>query len=140
MTYGEATPRPGVLYSGRLTVTEAHLVMASGMFGDYASIYVDQQFAASTAHGNRTAPASLIAGIMAGVLGKALSTSLLGVLEQRAVFSAPVYPGDTLATEWKVLDELTEESGQAVRLSGIARNQRGETVATAAIRLRLAVA
>lgn len=92
----------GQALDGRLTVTEAHIVLASGIFGDFAPLYVDAEFAGGVSGGRRPAPPCLLAGIMSGVLGKWFGPALREVLGQSAEFPAPVFAGDTLTTRWEV--------------------------------------
>jgi 3-hydroxybutyryl-CoA dehydratase len=101
---------------GRLTVTEAHVVLSTGVFGDFASVYTDERFAVGTPHRTRVAPGTLVAGIMVGVLGKALSGSMLGLVEQNFHHLAPVLPGDTVTTEWVVTAKEDDIDGGGVVL------------------------
>ena len=79
----------GQKFTGRLTVTEAHVVLASGIFADFAPLHVDETFAQQTRYGTRIAHGTLITGIMTGVLSKALGPNALGLLDyRRAVLGA----------------------------------------------------
>jgi 3-hydroxybutyryl-CoA dehydratase len=128
----------GQRFRGRLTVTEAHIVMATGIFGDFASIYVDDEFARRSSNGSRIAPAALISGIMTGVLGKALSTDLLRVVDTTFAFEAPVVPGDTAVTVWTVTSRADDPSGLLVGLDGVCTNQSGATAARGSVSILLA--
>jgi acyl dehydratase len=94
---------------GRMTVTDAHVVLAAGIFGDFAPLHVDEEYAKTTRFGRRIAHGTLITGIMAGVFGKWLGTNALGYLEQRVKFVAPVFIGDTVTTEWEVVEKIPKE-------------------------------
>ena len=73
---------------------------------------------------------TLVAGIMAGVLSKALGPNALGYLEQHSRFTAPVFPGDTITTTWIVtsMDEKPGQGGGVVNVSGSCRTQAGVEV------------
>ena len=43
----------GEQFADALTVTETHLVMAAGMFGDFNPLHVNQQYSESTRFGGR---------------------------------------------------------------------------------------
>lgn len=139
----EAAPRHADLqvgdqFRGRSTITEAHVVLATGVFGDFASVYTDESFAAGTRHGTRIVPANLLGGIMSGVLGKALSESMLGLVEQSYQFLTPVLPGETVTTEWTVRDSAEAPSGERlVRLDVTCLTEAGEVAATGAATITL---
>jgi 3-hydroxybutyryl-CoA dehydratase len=123
----------GQKFEGRLTVTEAHVVLASGIFADFAPLHVDETFARQTRYGTRIAHGTLVIGIMAGVLSKALGPSALGLLDHRAQFLAPVVPGDTISTVWEVREKIETPrlEGGIVRLVGSSRTQKDTVVVTA---------
>ena len=122
-----STLEVGDMLAGRMTVSEAHVVMACGIFGDFAPLHVDEMYAKTTRFGARIAHGTLIAGIMAGVLSKALGTNALGYLEQTLRFRAPVYIGETVTTEWKVVEKIEKAKlgGGIVKLSGTCRIENG---------------
>ena len=123
----------GQLLQGRLTVTEAHIVLASGIFADFAPLHVDEEFARHTRYGTRIAHGTLVAGIMTGVLGKALGPNALGLLDNNVQFVAPVMPGDTLSTLWEVTEmtDKPELGGGIVRLVGRCATQKKTVVVNA---------
>jgi 3-hydroxybutyryl-CoA dehydratase len=123
----------GQKFTGRLTVTEAHVVLASGIFADFAPLHVDETFAQQTRYGTRIAHGTLITGIMTGVLSKALGPNALGLLDYRAQFLAPVVPGDTVATIWEVREKVDNPrlEGGIVRLAASCRTQKDTVVVTA---------
>ena len=122
----------GQALTGRLTVTESHVVLASGIFADFAPLHVDEEYAKSTSFGTRIAHGTLITGIMAGVLSKALGTNAIGFLEQNSRFTAPVVPGDTVATVWTIIEKLEKPrlDGGIVKLDGVCTTQTGTVVVT----------
>jgi acyl dehydratase len=122
----------GEAFSGRMTVSEAHIVLAAGIFGDFAPLHVDEEFAKGTRFGTRIAHGTLLTGIMAGVLSGHFHGTAIGYLEQDVRFLAPVLPGETVTTEWKVVDAVAKEKlgGGVVSLQVECRREDG-TVAVA---------
>jgi 3-hydroxybutyryl-CoA dehydratase len=122
----------GQTLKGRMTVTEAHVVLACGIFGDFAPLHVDEEYAKTTRFGRRLAHGTLVTGIMAGVFGKWLGKNALGYLEQNVKFVAPVFIGDTVATEWEVVEKIPKEKlgGGIVKLTVTCSTQTGTVVLT----------
>jgi 3-hydroxybutyryl-CoA dehydratase len=120
----------GESFSGSMTVTEAHIVLAAGIFGDLAPLHVDEEFARETAFGTRIAHGTLTTGIMAGVLSGYFAGTAIGYLEQNVRFRAAVFPGDTVTSEWTVRDkaEKPKLGGGIVTLGIVCRKQDGTTV------------
>jgi 3-hydroxybutyryl-CoA dehydratase len=95
---------PGLVFADSMTVTEAHIVLAGGIFGDLAPLHVNEQFAKDTRFGTRIAHGPLLTGMMAGVLSSYFHGTAIGYLEESVRFVGPVFPGETVTSEWKVLD------------------------------------
>lgn len=85
-----------------LTVTEAHVVMAAGIFNDPGPNHVNALQAAGGRFGERIAHGPLLIGIAAGILGNALGASIIALLEQSARFSRPTRLGETVIGCWAV--------------------------------------
>jgi 3-hydroxybutyryl-CoA dehydratase len=119
----------GELLTGRITVTEAHIVLASGIFADFAPLHVDEEYAKQTRFGTRIAHGTLITGIMAGVLSKHLGPNAAGYLEQNVRFKSPVLPGDTVTTIWEVTSKSDKPrlGGGIVTLDVTCSTQAGVT-------------
>jgi 3-hydroxybutyryl-CoA dehydratase len=122
----------GETFSGSMTVTETHIVMAAGIFGDFAPLHVDEEFARGTAFGTRIAHGTLTTGIMAGVLSSHFHGTAIGYLEQTVRFLAPVLPGDTVTSEWEVLEKLEKPrlGGGIVSMRITCRKQDGTEILT----------
>jgi 3-hydroxybutyryl-CoA dehydratase len=120
----------GESFDGRMTVSEAHIVIASGIFGDFAPLHVDEEFAKGTMFGTRIAHGTLITGIMAGVLSSHFNGTAIGYLEQDVRFLAPVLPGNTVTSEWRVLDAVEKRKlgGGIVSLAVECRREDGTVV------------
>ena len=129
--YSEITV--GDSFQSALTVTENHLVMAAGLFGDFNPLHVDERFAAASRYGGRILHGPFTAALMSAPVGMYFHSTAIAYLEQSCRFLAPVKPGDTLTTHWTItakLDKPKHNGGIAV-LAGTCGNQRGETVAQA---------
>ena len=65
---------------------------------------------------------------MSAPVGMYFSGTAIAYLEHACRFTAPVRPGDTLATEWTVVEKLDKPKhrGGICVLRGVARNQRAE--------------
>ena len=129
----KATGRPfeqievGESFARSQTVTETHVVLAAGLFGDFAPLHVDEEYAKDTRFGTRIAHGTLTTGIMAAALSSHFHGTSIGYLEQDVRFLAPVYPGDTVTSEWTVLDavEKAKLGGGIVSMKVECRNQDG---------------
>jgi acyl dehydratase len=79
----------------------------------------------------------LTSAIMGAAVGMRFHGTAIGYLEHHVRFLAPVYPGDTLATTWKVVakNAKPKHGGGVVVLHGECRNQDGNVVATGEARI-----
>jgi acyl dehydratase len=123
----------GERFGTRVTVTEAHLVLAAGMFGDFNPLHVDEAFAKASRFGTRILHGPFTAALISSPVGMYFSGSAIAYLEHACRFKAPVRPGDTLTTEWTVTDKLDKpkHNGGICVLRGAATNQNGEVVVEA---------
>jgi 3-hydroxybutyryl-CoA dehydratase len=78
------------------TVTEADIVLYSGISGDTNPVHLDQEFAKSTMFKGRIAHGMLTAGFISAVLGTKLPGPGSIYLSQSLKFKAPVRIGDTV--------------------------------------------
>ena len=78
------------------TVTEADIVLYSGISGDTNPVHLDQEFANSTMFKGRIAHGMLTAGFISAVLGTKLPGPGSIYLSQSLKFKAPVRIGDTV--------------------------------------------
>jgi acyl dehydratase len=91
----------------RRTVTEADLVVFSGLSGDYNPLHTDSVFAAQSIYGERIAHGALVVSLATGLRQRVglFDGTLMGLLEIRSWrFTAPVHIGDTI----RVVSEVTE--------------------------------
>lgn len=85
------------------TLSEAHLLLASGAFGDPGPNHLDEEHAAEGRFGTRVVHGPLSMGVMTSVLGQYFGQSIVALRELSARFLAPVHPGDTLRCRWTVV-------------------------------------
>lgn len=119
---------PGTRFGTRVTVTETHLVLGAGLFGDFNPLHVDEEYSRQSFLGGRVLHGPFSAALVSAPVGMYFSGTAIAYLEHACRFKAPVRPGDTLATEWTVLEKLDkpQHKGGIFVLRGVATNQRGE--------------
>ena len=116
------------------TVTEADIVLFSGLSGDYHPLHTDEVYASSGPFGGRVAQGCLTLSLATG-----LEFSLMGSDESRIIafygmdrvrFVKPVFIGDTIRLEGEVtaLEDRDGASGVVTAHHEI-KNQREEVVA-----------
>ncbi len=129
--------RVGERFGDAITVTETHLVLAAGMFGDFNPLHVNQQYSERTRFGGRILHGPFTAALVTSPVGMYFAGTAIGYLEHHCRFPAPARPGDTLTSEWTItekLDKPKHDGGIAV-LQCVCRNQSGELVLEASGRI-----
>ena len=123
----------GERFGTSVTVTETHLVLGSGLFGDFNPLHVDEEFSRKSMFGTRILHGPFTSALVAAPVGMYFSRTALAYLEHHCRFKAPVRPGDTLTTEWTVTEKLDKPKhrGGICVLQGVARNQKGEVAVEA---------
>ena len=116
-----------------LTITETHLVTASGLFGDFNPLHVDETFAAQSRFGGRILHGPFTSAFIAAPIGLYFAGTAIAYLEHNCKFTAPVRPGDTLRAVWKVIDKQSKPKfeGGVIELTCVCDNQNKVEVATA---------
>ncbi|MGH2581948.1 MAG: MaoC/PaaZ C-terminal domain-containing protein [Anaerolineales bacterium] len=121
-----------IVSAGR-TVTEADIVLFSGLSGDFNQIHVDAEYSKSTPFGARVAH---------GILGLSIASGLVvqtGFMEGTIMafreinewkFSKPIYIGDTIhvETEVKETKALPRIGGGSILIALDVKNQNGESL------------
>ncbi len=130
----------GTRYETSMTITETHLVLGAGLFGDFNPLHVNQQFASGSRFGGRIAHGYLTTSFMAAALGMLFHGTAIAYVEHTSRFLAPVHAGDTLTIEWtvRVKDDKPKHAGGMVTLTGVCTNQDGLRVAEADAKLLVA--
>jgi 3-hydroxybutyryl-CoA dehydratase len=120
----------GDTFGTRLTVTEAHLVLGSGLFGDFNPLHVDEEFAKRSQFGGRILHGPFTSALVAAPVGMYFSGTAIAYLEHHCRFVAQVKPGDTLSTQWTIKEKLDKPKhrGGICVLEGTARNQHDAVV------------
>lgn len=123
----------GDRFDSAMTLTETHIVLGAGLFGDFNPLHVNQPFAEDSHYAGRIAHGYLTSNVMAAQLGMIFHGTAIAYLEHCCRFTAPVRAGDTLTTCWTITkkDPKPKHEGGMVSLSGSCTNQEGVTVAEA---------
>lgn len=127
----------GEAFESAMTLTETHIVLGAGLFGDFNPLHVNQPFAAKSRFGGRIAHGYLTSNAMAAPLGMIFYDTVVAYVEHGIRFIAPVRAGDTLSVKWTVtaLDPKPKHSGGMVTLAGTCTNQDNIKVAEADAKL-----
>jgi 3-hydroxybutyryl-CoA dehydratase len=123
----------GESFGSSLTVTETHLVLAAGLFGDFNPLHVDERFARASRFGGRILHGPFTSALVSAPVGMYFHSTAIAYLEHTCRFQAPVRPGDTLKTTWQIVDKLDKpkHAGGIVVLTGECHNQDGALVVEA---------
>jgi acyl dehydratase len=125
--------RIGDSFGRTLTITDAHLVLGAGLIGDFNPHHVDEEYARHSRFGSRILHGMITSALMGAPVGMYFHGTAIAYLEHAARFKAPVRPGDTLATQWTIVErhDKPKHGGGVVVLRAECRNQHGELVADA---------
>jgi 3-hydroxybutyryl-CoA dehydratase len=123
--------------SESITISEAHIVKAAGLFRDYNALHTNAPKMEKSRFGKRILHGALTFSFMVGVYSNAFHDTDISTVEASIKFTAPIYINDTIQMEWVVqsLDEKPKIDGGLVALSGEVRNQEGTVVATTEAKL-----
>ncbi|HRX44562.1 MAG TPA: MaoC family dehydratase [Acholeplasmataceae bacterium] len=108
------------------TLTEADVILFSGITGDLNPVHINQVYAEQTMFKNRIVHGGLVSALFSTVLGMYLPGNGTIFLEQDSKFVKPVYFNDTITATVTVEEIILEKN--RVRLTTEAINQKGETV------------
>ena len=123
----------GDSFGSSLTVTETHLVLAAGMFGDFNPLHVDEAFAEKSRFAGRILHGPFTSALVSSPVGMYFAGTAIAYMEHHCRFKAPVRPGDTLATTWTVVQKLDKpkHAGGIIVMKCEARNQHGDVAVEA---------
>ncbi len=123
----------GDTFGSSLTVTETHLVLGAGMFGDFNPLHVDEEFARRSRFGGRILHGPFTSALVSASAGMYFAGTAIAYLEHACRFKAPVQAGDTLTTVWTITEksDKPKHRGGIVALRGETKNQRAEIVVEA---------
>jgi acyl dehydratase len=117
----------------RRTVTEMDNVLFSSLTYNPASIHIDHAYAATTEFGRPLVNSIFTLGLVIGltVQDTTLGTTVANLGMQETSFPTPVFAGDTIRAETRVVEVRASRSrpGQGiVKFEHIGLNQKNETV------------
>ncbi len=114
------------------TITEADIVTFAGLSGDFNLIHTNAEYAADFIFGKRVAHGLLVQSIATGLMVQSgvIDGTVLAFRELTAKFSLPVFIGDTIHVEAKVVEmkPLPRLGGGNVTIKYAVVNQAGKTV------------
>lgn len=102
--------QPGMSASIAKTVTEADIILFSGISTDVNPAHLDEEYAKGTMFGGRIAHGMLSAGFISAVLANKLPGPGTIYLSQTLKFKSPVRPGDTVKATLTVKEVLTAKN------------------------------
>lgn len=114
------------------TITEADIVLHSGLSGDHNLIHTDENFARQAGFKGRIAHGHFTLAVMIGLESRLNLTeraiAFLGI--DKLKFTAPVYPGDTIRSELEVIGKReTRKAGRGIiTIRSICKNQKDEAI------------
>ncbi len=116
-----------------MTMTESHIVIGAGLFGDINPLHVNEAFAAGSRFKGRIAHGYLTSSLMAAALGMLFHGTAVAYLEHRCRFLAPVRAGDPLTAQWTLMrkEPKPRHNSGIVYFEGVCLNQEGIGVAEA---------
>jgi acyl dehydratase len=120
-------------FGDALTVTETHIVLAAGMFGDFNPLHVNQSFGENSRFGGRILHGPFTSALISAPVGVFFAGTAIAYLEHACRFKLPVRAGDTLTTTWTITEKIDKpkiDGGIAV-MTAVCHNQRKELVAEA---------
>ena len=105
----------GMSASFTKTVTEADILMFSGVSGDTNPVHLNQVYAETTRFKGRISHGLLAASFISAVIGTRLPGPGSIYLSQNLQFKAPVRPGDTVTARVTVVDLIAESNRALLR-------------------------
>ena len=122
----------GDKFSERITVTEAHVVKAAGLFNDYNALHTNAPAMEKARFGKRIVHGALTFSLAVGVYSKYFNDTDISTVEASIKFTAPIFIGDTIAMEWTIdeLDAKPKLNGGLVAMSCEVKNLEGTLLAS----------
>ncbi len=106
------------------TVSEADIVLFSGVSGDFNPLHVNEEYGKKTLFGSRVAHGLLTASFISTALARFPPTVIL--LSLRINFKKPVRIGDTITAKARVKEKIKEKKKVVLDVSCV--NQKNEEV------------
>ena len=117
-----------------LTMTETHVVLAAGLFNDPGPNHINRLQAEAGRFGATIVHGPLLGGVMMGVIGNELGSTIIAMLDLYARWLHPTYIGDTVITCWTVAEKLDKPKfggGGIITFEGKATNGDGNVLVEA---------
>lgn len=120
-------------FGSAMTVTETHLVLAAGLFGDFNPLHTNELHGKQSRFGSRILHGPFTSALVSAPVGMYFGGTAIAYLEHTCRFRAPVRAGDTLTTTWTIVEkqDKSKHGGGIAVLRGVCRNQEGEVVVDA---------
>ena len=99
----------GMSASFSKTLTDADIVLFSGVSGDTNPVHLDEEYAKGTMFKGRISHGMLSAGFISAVLGTKLPGPGSIYVSQALRFKAPVRPGETVTARVTVMEIIPEK-------------------------------
>jgi len=109
-----------------LTLTPEHVATYAKLTGDYNPLHFDPQFVSRTKFGKLVVQGGLTTGLLHALVAMDLPGPGTVFLSQSWKFTAPVYIGDTITAEARVMS--VHETKPVCQLAITVTRQTGETV------------
>lgn len=94
----------GLTASQSKTITEADIILFSGISTDTNAVHLDEEYAKSTRFKTRIVHGFLTASLISSALANRLPGPGTIFLGQTLKFLAPVHPGDTVTADLRVIE------------------------------------
>lgn len=111
------------------TISESDVYLYAGITGDFSPNHVDEEYMRQGRYGRRVAHGTLMLGLMSAASAHMYLGRTVSMGYDRVRFTAPVFFGDTITTEYRVTGVDTGK--RRVQASVSCTNQAGELVAVA---------
>jgi acyl dehydratase len=116
------------------TVTEADIVIFTGLSGDFNPLHIDEEYCRATPHGTRIAQGLLGLSIASGLVSQLglLTGTAIGFLGMNWRYTGAIRAGDTIHVEITTKEARpTSKPGRGVLIRQLdIINQKGEVVQT----------
>lgn len=110
-------PRAGDTARRSLTITHEHVARFAEISGDYNPLHFDEAFAAGTRFGRLVAQGGLTTGLLHALVAMDLPGPGTVFLSQEWKFTAPVFIGDTITAEARVVSVHESKPVTQLRMS-----------------------
>ena len=119
-------PPSGATATWTRTITQRDVETYAEITGDRNPLHFDEDFARQTRFGRLVVQGGITAGLFNALVAMALPGPGSVFLHQEWDYPAPVYPGDTITAEAKVIEARSDKP--ITKLACVARNQDGVEV------------